>query len=212
MVGTNMFAYCGNNPIDFCDLSGMRYILSTSVNKETATERAYSGNHMCGRPATTAYYSESDAAMAFANETFSSSMYVRHEYISTIYSYQYYGRTVYRYTTPQSGSPHSADVSSSVPEGTSITAYAHTHPIYNEFSRKDKDVAIKMNAYVVGPNRLLQKYDATTMRISPHGSVSPRQLLSPEKNALRNQFQASWDNHVASGCKKGCGLMRWPNE
>ena len=44
LLGFNMFAYCGNNPILYIDLSGARYCEATSVNKENSYNRYVSSN------------------------------------------------------------------------------------------------------------------------------------------------------------------------
>ena len=39
-VGNNMFAYCGNNPVNRIDSGGTRYCAATSISKETAADRS----------------------------------------------------------------------------------------------------------------------------------------------------------------------------
>ncbi|MBQ2735790.1 MAG: RHS repeat-associated core domain-containing protein, partial [Clostridia bacterium] len=45
IVGNNMYAYCGNNPVMYLDLSGTRYCAAGSVKAETAAERKVSCEH-----------------------------------------------------------------------------------------------------------------------------------------------------------------------
>ena len=42
MLGYNMFAYCGNNPVCNIDASGMRYCAGTTVSNESEEERGIS--------------------------------------------------------------------------------------------------------------------------------------------------------------------------
>ena len=45
LLGTNMFAYCGNNPVFFRDNSGTRYCAATTVNGESAEDRGKACAH-----------------------------------------------------------------------------------------------------------------------------------------------------------------------
>ena len=45
IIGNNMFAYCGNNPISYSDYSGMRYCAATTVQSETSKDRQYACQH-----------------------------------------------------------------------------------------------------------------------------------------------------------------------
>ena len=42
LLGNNMFAYCGNNAVLNCDVSGMRHCAATTVEKEFWYDRYYS--------------------------------------------------------------------------------------------------------------------------------------------------------------------------
>ena len=153
VIGNNMFAYCGNNPIMNSDPSGCGWI--GNFIKRVKKFIKYAEDHY--EP----YKSADEAARAFSEEVYSSSLYIRHEYGTEIYSRTVSGVTTYNYNPPHAREPHSVDVNSSSPEGTTIVASAHIHPNSNTFSDQDKSVAmyLNINSYVVGPNLQLQKYD-----------------------------------------------------
>ena len=109
------------------------------------------------------------------------------------------GIPTYGYCTPKPGGPHwGTGVDKISPSGTTIVAYTHTHPNDNEFSPGDISTAndSSINAYVVGPNLLLQKYCWETGGIIPLYNICPTPLTSMQKSALVAQFQDSWNRHI----------------
>jgi len=120
--------------------------------------------------------------------------------------------TTYNYNSPRAGQPHSASVGNSTPRGTTTVAYAHTHPNLNSFSGADILAAerLNINAYVVGPNLELQRYDLASATTTNLGVISPIALTDERRAALVSEFQVSWDSHVAAGCDFNCGSMTWP--
>ena len=200
-LGENMFAYCGNNPVMYADPGGDLGIIVFAMRTAYAL---YS--------LATSYRTADDAAKAFSEEIYSSSKYIRHEYGSTIYSKKVLGITVYNYTTPKSGTPHSIIVSNASPRGTKAVAIAHTHPNSNSFSKLDKKGAhlLKLDAYVVGPNLQLQRYniiDSSTVNVE---KTSPVPLTESQKELLVNQFRISWEKHLEVDCGFDCGNITWP--
>ena len=158
------------------------------------------------------YKTADDAAKAFLEQVYSSSLYIRHEYSTEIYSRTINGETTYDYNSPRAGSPHSASVYNSTPVETILVAYAHTHPNSNDFSSSDIRVAKNLNidAYVVGPNLVLQRYSVSSAEIINIGSITPITLTDSQRLSLVTEFQASWDDHISAGCDFNCKNMIWP--
>lgn len=80
------------------------------------------------------------------------------------------------------------------------------------FSSADITAAanLDVDAYVVGPNLILQRYDLNTNSILNLGMISPVQLTVSQKIDLIEEFQVSWDKHITAGCDFNCGSMTWP--
>ena len=150
--------------------------------------------------------------MQFSKEVYSSSSYIRHEYGTEIYSRTVNGVTTYNYNPPHAGEPHSVDVNSSSPEGTTIVASAHTHLFGNTFSEQDKSVAmfLNINNYVVGPNLELQRYNVSSGSITNLGVISPTPLTDAQRDSLVANFEVSWDEHIMIGCEYRCFNITWP--
>jgi len=218
--GYNMFAYCGNNPINRKDPTGQFWITALIVTAVvTVCTVTLSGCSAKPDPAPLPYKTADEAAMAFANSTYSSSSYIRHEYGTVIYSSTTNGTTTYDFATPVAGSPHSVGYGNvKIPSGTTKVATAHTHPNSNIFSgltpgatSGDIPNAIRrgLDSYVIGPNLNLQKYSISSGAVSVVGVASPVALTSQQQAALVSQFQISWDNHLGT-CAFGCEHMTWP--
>ena len=220
ILGYNMFAYCGNNPINRKDPTGQFGITALIVTAVVAVcTVTLSGCSAKPDPAPLPYKTADEAAMAFANSTYSSSSYIRHEYGTVIYSSTTNGTTTYDFATPVAGSPHSVGYGNvKIPSGTTKVATAHTHPNSNNFSglkpgatSGDIPNAISrgLDSYVIGPNLNLQKYSISSGTVSVVGVASPVALTSQQQAALVSQFQISWDNHLGT-CAFGCEHMTWP--
>ena len=213
ILGNNMFAYCGNNPVNNCDPSGQFFISALLVGGLVlGSALLLSGCSAKPEPKSEPYKSADDAARAFSEQVYSSSAYIRHEYSTEIYSRTVKGETTYNYNPPRAGKPHSASVGNSTPKGTKAVAYAHTHPNSNVFSGADIRAAenLKIDAYVVGPNLELQRYSLSSASITNIGGISPIALTDAQRSSLVTEFQVSWDAHIAAGCDFGCGSMTWP--
>ena len=136
VIATNMYAYCGNNPVNRKDPAGQFWIAALIVTTViVGCAVTLSGCSAQPEPAPLPYKTADEAAMAFANSTYSSSRYIRHEYSTEIYSRTINGKTTYNYNPSRVGTPHSASVSNTIPKGTEFVAYAHTHPNSNVFSK-----------------------------------------------------------------------------
>ena len=213
ILGNNMFAYCGNNPVNNCDPSGQFFISALLVGGLVlGSALLLSGCSAKPEPKPEPYKSADDAARAFSEQVYSSSEYIRHEYSTEIYSRTVKGETTYNYNPPRAGKPHSASVGNSTPKGTKVVAYAHTHPNSNVFSGADIRAAenLKIDAYVVGPNLELQRYSLSSASITNIGGISPIALTDAQRSSLVTEFQVSWDAHIAAGCDFDCGSMTWP--
>ena len=206
----NMFAYCGNNPVNRADPTGQSWIVALlgAVCVVALTS--------CKKTAPKAqkdepYKTADDAARAFSEQVYSSSVYIRHEYSTDIYSRTVNGKTTYNYTSPRVGTPHTAPVGRPTPEGTKIVAYAHTHPVTSSFSALDIQSAkdFEIDGYLVGPTLKLQKYSLSSKSTTDLGSISPIALTDAQRSSLVTEFQASWDAHVSTGCIL-CSGMKWP--
>ena len=217
-LGTNMFAYCGNNPVNLTDPSG-HFGIAAAIIASTILAVAVSGCSAKTKQKPEPYKSADEAAMAFANSTYSSSRYIRHEYGTVIYSRTIDGATTYNYAEPVAGNPHSVGYSGvKVPSGTTKVATAHTHPNSNSFSgltpgATSGDIPNAMgrgmDSYVIGPNLNLQKFSISSQSVSIVGIASPIELTSQQQAELTSQFQISWDNHLGT-CNFGCENMSWP--
>ena len=212
ILGTNMFAYCGNNPITRADPSGQFWGIVIGVTLVVGLVASLSGCSAKPKPKPEPYKSADDAARAFSEQVYSSSSYIRHEYSTEIYSRTINGKTTYNYNPPRAGNPHSASVGNSTPKGTKAVAYAHTHPNSNVFSGADIRAAenLKIDAYVVGPNLELQRYSLSSASTTNLGVISPIALTDAQRSSLVTEFQVSWDAHIADGCDFNCGSMTWP--
>ena len=213
ILGNNMFAYCGNNPVNNCDPSGQFFISALLVGGLVlGSALLLSGCSAKPEPKPEPYKSADDAARAFSEQVYSSSAYIRHEYSTEIYSRTVKGETTYNYNPPRAGKPHSASVGNSTPKGTKAVAYAHTHPNSNVFAGADIRAAenLKIDAYVVGPNLELQRYSLSSASTTNIGGISPIALTDAQRSSLVTEFQVSWDAHIAAGCDFDCGSMTWP--
>jgi len=125
ILGNNMFAYCGNNPVNNCDPSGQFFISALLVGGLVlGSALLLSGCSAKPEPKPEPYKSADDAARAFSEQVYSSSAYIRHEYSTEIYSRTVKGETTYNYNPPRAGKPHSSSVGNSTPKGTKAVAYS----------------------------------------------------------------------------------------
>ena len=213
ILSHNMFVYCANNPVNRKDPAGQFWITALVVTVVVAAcAIGLSGCSVKSKQEPEPYKSADEAAKAFSEQVYSSSAYIRHEYSTEIYSRTINGETTYNYNPPRVGQPHSASVGQSTPKGTKPVAYAHTHPNSNAFSGMDIRAAesLGIDAYVVGPNLKLQRYNLSSATITKLDTISPIALTVEQQNSLVTQFQVSWDTHVAAGCEFGCNKMIWP--
>ena len=200
----NMYAYCGNNPVVFVDPSGEWWwviipLIFVGCSKEEP------------KPDPLPYNSADDAARGFYEEVYSKGVYIAHEYATEIYSVTIDGVKTYDYSNPRVGGPHEVNVSSSSPEGTTLEAYAHTHPNSNYFSSTDKTVAnnFECDAYVVGPNQVLQKYSYSSGNTTDLGTITCRPLTTNQRIRLYYGYRESWDSHLET-CNGTCKYKKWP--
>ena len=79
-------------------------------------------------------------------------------------------------------------------------------------SKGDIPVAksLGVNAYVVGPDLQLQRYNVTTNTVDEIGFISPIVLTDAQQAALVSEFQASWNAHITKECGFGCSSKVWP--
>jgi len=203
-----MFAYCGNNPVIRSDSSGEFWLLAAVAVAAAAAILSGCSSKTSDLP----YKSADQAAKAFSEQVYSSSLYIRHEYSTEIYSQTNEGKTTYNYNPPRAGQPHSASAGSSTPKGTKTVAYAHTHPNSNVFSITDIRSAeiLGIDAYVVGPNLELQRYNLYSSTTTNLGIISPVALTDEQRASLIDEFKVSWDAHVKAGCDFGCENIMWP--
>ena len=100
ITGYNMFAYCGNNPVNRVDPDGEFWIAALLI-------AAGSLFLLSGCSANDNEFKTADeAAKDFAKKTYSATEYTKHEYSTEIYATN--GGKTYKYTEPAIGSPHQA--------------------------------------------------------------------------------------------------------
>ena len=204
-IGCNMFAYCNNNAGTMIDSIGTFPTYATAMTDSGSP------------PPPIPYPSPDAAAAAFASGIYSSSGYSRHEYSAEIYEKTEGGKTSYYYTTPAVGSPHSASGIDMhrVPNGCLAIGYAHTHPNSNMFSKADKDFAnyYRIDAYVIGPDLNLQRYNQKDGSVVIVTSIALLPLTDVRVESL-DELKSSWDAHFKNGiCPNGFGCENkpWPN-
>lgn len=167
---------------------------------------------LSGCPVKAEPYNSPDAAKISSEEVYSASSYIRHEYSTEIYSRTLNRTTTYNYNPPRARQPHSASIGNPSPANANTIAYAHTHPNSNIFSGADIRVAENrsINAYVIGPNLELQRYDWASAVTTNLGAISPIPLTNEQRATLVSEFQVSWDTHIAGGCDFNCNNITWP--
>ena len=216
-LGTNMFAYCGNNPVNMVDPSG-HFGIGAAIIASVIVAVTLSGCSAKTSSDSKSYESADAAAIAFATSIYSSSLYTRHEYSTEIYSVTTGGKTLYYYTEPAVGAPHRAtgiDMGRVPANGTAV-AYAHTHPNGYKFSSADTQFAdyYKINAYVVCPDFSLQCYNYSDGSQNTLCQIFPDPLTDDQKRDLL-KLRTSWDAHFKEDgtCPGGwgCERMAWPN-
>ena len=210
LLDKNMFAYCLDDPINLVDEAGESAVAVLLLGVLVVGIAAALGGSTSSAPEP--YSSPDEAAKAFSESTYGPSRYIRHEYSADIYSRTVNGQITYNYTKPQAGNPHSVPVGGKIPTGTQRVAYVHTHPNSNVFSDPDVQAAIKLqvNAYVVGPDLILQRYNLSNGSVDALGVILPGALTSSQKNTLTSRFRVSWDKHTKRECDFGCENMPWP--
>ena len=199
IIGYNMFAYCGNNPINRVDSNGQFWLAALLI-------AAGSLFLLSGCSANDNEFKSADeAAIDFAKKTYSATEYTKHEYSTEIYTTN--GGKTYKYTEPAIGSPHKAtglDMNR-VPEDGTPVAYAHTHPTYNGFSQGDIDAAnhYSVDAYVVSPSYELIKYinGSNDFGGAYVALIEPFPLSESQKRELVG-WRIAWDEHITAGCDK----------
>ncbi len=198
-----MFAYCGNNPANFSDTIGSKMDCCTLVNDGGGwTER---------------FLTADQAAASFSYNYYALSAFSRMEYATVIYSREIDGKTYYSYVAPRSGNPHDCTIPlNSVPDGATLVAYAHTHPNVSLFSDSDKQNAetYRIDAYMMGPDFVLQRYSPVSSSSKNICSVLPsrRKGISPFELCM---LCVRWYAHFVDGeCLKNpsCKVAAWPNE
>ena len=147
----------------------------------------------------------------WSNHIYSTSLFIRHEHGAVIYRI---APGMYRLTATASGGPHTVGIPMSIPSGATRIAYVHTHPNSNSFAPIDKEIARdwEINAYVVGPNLWLQRYNFASGIVNGEvARVTLRNLTVAERAALEALYRASWNAHLPN-CNPhfGCANMQWP--
>ena len=69
---------------------------------------------------------------------------------------------------------------------------------------------LKIDAYVVGPNLELQRYNLLSASTANLGGISPIALTDERRSSLITEFQVSWDARVSAGCDFDCSGMTSP--
>ena len=204
LLGNNMFAYCGNNPVNYEDPSGC--FAGTAVFPV-----CWGGVDSPLKLGP--YNSEDEAAQAFAEYVYSKSQYIRYEYGTEIYKITKSGSIFFYFNYPSTGEPHSVRVGYPVPDGAIMVAYAHTHPNSDGFSITDINIAkeYRWDAYVVGPGKILKKYCVASNSYLEIGTISSRELTLLDKQILVSLFSDSWNHHILEGCKFHCDEKVWPS-
>jgi hypothetical protein len=213
-LSLNLYTYCWNNPIYYMDYSG-RFPLVIAIallvgvaTLMTGCSSISSNNEVSSGP----YSSADEAAKAFSKLIYNSSLYIQHEYATVIYSMNIDGEIVYDYVTPWAGTPHEVEINMTVPSEATIVAYAHTHPNGDRFSGNDIMIAktYEIDAYVVGPDYYLKKYDWKSGEAVRIGKIRAVSLSDEDKARLEDEFADSWNEHISQPCKYECDKKIWP--
>jgi len=192
IVEHNLFAYCGNDAINYIDCFGYAPLTLFKTSKEAVKDFAYN------------YYNIS--------------LYIRMELSSVLYSIQKNRKVYYSYTPYTVGHPHYCNPLASlkwIPKGGFCIGAIHTHPNSNVFSNSDKNWAKKSyrSIYVITPNRNIRVYHDT--RRGWKDEILFKNMIFKKLNRdissrLRYQYRSLWNSHIKTKCDFNCIKKGWP--
>ncbi|HNX14465.1 MAG TPA: RHS repeat-associated core domain-containing protein, partial [Oscillospiraceae bacterium] len=227
--GLNWYVYCNNNSVSFVDPSGCTALpnrlpeddiefdklLMDLQNQQInpALDAVVFGNEFYNSPL---FDTIEEAAMFFAENAMALSLFLMIEFHTTIYSIiddvLKYGIIGFQF-----GTAHAIDEVWKVPTGTSIVAFAHTHPNGKDFSTPDRDFADlnRKILFVATPELKLLKYDFETKETTEVDDFIPNKLpIFVSKKSFYLQFEEYFRDHIKDKfCEYGydCVNMEWPN-
>jgi len=201
--GANMFAYCGNDPVNREDPSGTIFTLAeanswyytnnpkapdakTLIAIQAKVQAKQKTKVSPTQNAKTGYSSADNAALAWANVYNPPSIKNNTEMISAIY------RTngAYYYTKPSLGNSDSARIPTVSP-GEILVAYIHSHAAYDKrydnenFSGMSGDIGVahyyKVPLYVATPGGYLKRYDPSSGKVFTFTERVPWDVASPDR-------------------------------
>ena len=192
IIGSNMFAYCNNNPLSKIDPDGH------------ASQNLYTSGNVAARDFTTEHYNKS--------------LYIRMEISSMIYCVIRNKRVYYSYTPYIVGDPHSCQPLNGVkyiPKDGWKWGEIHTHPNSNSFSSADKKWCWNTDLvlYVATPNKSIRRYYPTRARWYDelvYKNVQLKKVPVIYQNALKNQYRKKWIQHTKTNCGFNCKKKFWP--
>jgi len=204
--GNNWYIYCGNDPINSIDPTGLK--------------------------AKKVYKTQDKAAKIWAKKNYGITRYTRMERSSFIYAV-FSGSKVtgYAYTKPIMGNPHNVGTGAfengkkRIPSNGVMTARIHSHPNSTVTGGGDYDIARNngISAYTAVPGSKVTTTKLVGYKDARGGykesvvkyNIKFKTLSTSKKESLAKKYRNRWDNHL-KGCSGNytggkCKDKTWPN-
>ncbi len=203
MQSSNLYAYCGNNPLRYTDSTGL----------------------VAGEPFDTLEELAADWAWNYYGTIY----YTKIEQVSAIYEIEESGRRYYVYTEAVVGGPHTVDpilAEMQVPSGATIHGVIHGHPMGEGLSTADMNYTKGKNNTKTIYAVYFQKSTGNTNVVrykqnmsKPKDFVEDVPISEPSKERkeyLKNneKLKTIWFKHATTKCSHGynCKPDDWPRK
>jgi len=210
-LSLNRYSFCNGDPANGVDPLGLSWERG-NVSSGKSNAVAFGNEDVSGK-----YKTAKMAVLGFASEYYTIGMYLRLECSAIIYK----SGELYYIMNDSINKPHNSRLRTTVPAGTELVGYVHTHPNGTEFSDADIEAAKKLNcdAYVVLPSGNIRKYDINindAYDIESSEGYIRKELSDSERLLLKDAYRQEWENHFdENGCYKcdsyGIDREDWPN-